>query len=198
MDTIRKLDEAKYLLDLLSYYQKDETKFSYNLNAFLSSWRSVLDIMLYDFAEHYSLGFTREVEMNDKEFYAVAQVLKRTEAVKFIKWWRQKQGILRNEPLWRKRDISFHRGSLGIIYHYYGYGTGSSSGTISYMTALSPHVSSNMGGAVSPHTVSTSVGIPFWSFLDFQNENLIDKCKEGYAKLEEIVHEAETIFSVSL
>ena len=28
--------------------------------------------MVYDFAEYYSLGLTREAEMKDKEFYAVA------------------------------------------------------------------------------------------------------------------------------
>jgi hypothetical protein len=43
--------------------------------------------MLYDFAEYFSLGFTREVEMNDKKFCAVAKPLNRNEAVDFIKWW---------------------------------------------------------------------------------------------------------------
>ena len=198
METRKKLAEAKYFLDFLPKHQQEEKTFVYNLDAFLGAWRSVLDIMLYDFAEHYCLGFTREADMNDREFYAVAEVLKRADAKEFIKWWRKKQEKLSNELLWGKRNVSFHRGSVGIEYNYFGYGTGSASGTITFVTAISNYVPSKIGGAVSPHTLSTFIGPQFWSFSDFPNENLVDKCKEGYAKLEEIVKEAETTFNVLL
>ena len=199
MDTRKKLSEAKYFLDLLPSFQEDENKFYYNLSAFLNAWRSVLDIMLYDFAEHYSLGFTRGVELNDKDFFAVATALSKTEAVKFVKWWRKKQGELKDDPLWEKRIISFHRGNVEIYQTIYALGTGSSSGTISFANVYSPHVSPIMGGVVTLHTIPTeSIGTSFWSFSDFPNENLIDKCREGCSKLEAIVREAETIFRVSL
>jgi hypothetical protein len=200
MDTRKKLSEAKYFLGLLPIFQEDTNKFYYNLSAFLNAWRSVLDIMLYDFAEHYSLGFTREVELNDKDFFAVATALNKTEAVEFVKWWRKKQGVLKSDPLWEKRIISFHRGNVAIYQNIYALGTGSSSGTISFGAyGYSPYVSPLVGGAFTPHTIPTkSIGTSFWSFKDFPDENLIDKCKEGYARLEAVVVEAETMFSASL
>jgi hypothetical protein len=154
--------------------------------------------MLYDFAEHFLLGFTREVEMNDKEFYAVAKALNKNEAIDFIKWWRKKQGILKNEPLWEKRIISFHRGAVPIYLNYFGYGTGSASGTISADAALVSSVPLTMGPPI-PQTVPMPQMEPnFWSFKDFPNEDLIDKCEEGCTKLEEIVAEAEKTFNIRL
>ena len=117
----------------------------------------MLDILLYDFAEKYELGFTREDEMNDREFYAVAKVLEKSEAIEFTKWWRKEQQKLSNEVLWRKRNVSFHRGSVGIEHNYFGYGTGTTSGTITFVSVqpvFANHVSSRMGvlSHLMPHS----------------------------------------------
>ena len=186
---------------MLPNFQEDANKFYYNLSAFLNAWRSVLDIMLYDFAEHYSLGFTRGVELNDKEFFAVATALSKTEAVEFVKWWRKKQGVLKADPLWEKRIISFHRGNVEIYQNIYALGTGSSSGTITWSSVTVGAVAPTMGALAPTIGVNIPQATPpanYWSFKDFPDENLIDKCKEGYARLEAIVVEAETTFSASL
>jgi hypothetical protein len=207
MDTRKKLGEAKYFLDLLPNFQEDENKFRYNLSAFLSAWRSVLDIMLYDFDEHFSLGFTREATINYTVFLAVATALKKTEAIRFVKWWRKKQDTLRKEPLWDKRVFSVHKWNVEIYQNIYALGTGSGSGTVTWVSVNVGTVAPTMGAiastiwAVAP---TKGVDVPqatapanFWSFKD-SNENLIDKCEEGYAKLVAIILEAETAFKVNL
>jgi hypothetical protein len=214
MDTRKKLNEAKYFLDWLPKLQEDEVTFQYHLNAFLNAWRSVLDILLYDFVvEKYALGFTREIEINDKEAFAVALVLKQQEAIKFVKWWRKKQGILYADPLWKKRTVSFHRGNLQIFYQFYGYGTGSSSSTISADSAIlgaplntTPCTNGTIdvtrttqqATAVEAKPVLAMPQTNFWSFGDFPDEDLIKKCNEGYKKLADIVSEAEQEFKTKL
>jgi hypothetical protein len=86
MQTRNKLEESKYFLDILPTVREDPNGFRCNLSAFLNAWRSLLDVMLYDFGEFYNLSFTRQVEMNDKEFYAVAKTLGNEEALRFIRW----------------------------------------------------------------------------------------------------------------
>jgi hypothetical protein len=41
----------------------NEDEFHFILSAFLSAWRSVLDVMLYDFADHYKIGLSRDDKM---------------------------------------------------------------------------------------------------------------------------------------
>ena len=84
MDTRNKLSEAKYFLEILFGVQDDTDKFYYNLSAFITAWRSTLDYMLYDFAEIFNLGFTRDDEMTEKEFRAVSNSLNKTKALAFI------------------------------------------------------------------------------------------------------------------
>jgi len=49
-----KLAEAEYFLRQLENSQDDKKGFDFNLSAFVVAWRSVIDIMLYDFAEKFS------------------------------------------------------------------------------------------------------------------------------------------------
>jgi len=100
MDSGKKLREAEYFLKTLqqiSFNNRDELH--YNLSAFLSAWRSILDIMLYDFAELYRIGQTRENNISDYEFDLVARATQNTRALDFIKWWRQKERSFHNERL---------------------------------------------------------------------------------------------------
>lgn len=82
--TGKRLEEARYFCVRLSEAKNDD-EFHFNLSAFLNAWRSILDTMLYDFTEHYSLGFSREDELDDKEFTAVATALKNTRAREVMK-----------------------------------------------------------------------------------------------------------------
>lgn len=86
MDTRNKLKEGKYFLDALIQTQDEPELCDYYLSAFLSAWRSVLDVMLYDFAEHYSLGITIEDYMTPHGFWLVSKALKNTQALGFYKW----------------------------------------------------------------------------------------------------------------
>jgi hypothetical protein len=182
MLTRRRLEEAKYC-GRLSEAQNDE--FHFNLSAFLNAWRSILDVMLYDFTEHYSLGFSREDELDDKEFTAVATALKKTHALKFIEWWRQKQGGLRNNPLWFKRNITFHRGYPKVSeYRIYVSGSGATSGTVSVVPYLKP-ISYPSPGAISPSDPSN------YYFSDIQDRTVMKYCNEALKEIESIIVEAE-------
>jgi len=201
MDTRNKLKEAKYFLDLLTQVQNEPDKFRYDLSAFLTAWRSVLDVMLYDFSEYYFLGFNRDVGISDKELYAVAEVLSKTEALRFIRWWREKQGMLSNSPLWRKRTINVHRGypTLVTTYNFYVSGSGWTSGTISpYVTSVSLPANSTLGALVPQATPTIVPERLDWRFPDFPNKSVIDMCTKAYNEMEKIVEEAETEFNVHL
>jgi hypothetical protein len=200
MQTRNKLEESKYFLDILPTVGEDPNGFRCNLSAFLNAWRSLLDVMLYDFDEFYNLGFTREVEMNDKEFYAVAKASGNEEAVRFIRWWRQKQGMLKNSPLWEQRIINFHRGGTNIQnYSAVVSGSGGNSGTISPSVLTVPLPADSTLGALVPHaTNTTATETPDWYFADFPDKTIIEICSAAYAEWEEIVQEAEREFNVRL
>lgn len=190
--TRKRLEEARYFFVRLSEAKNDD-EFHFNLSAFLNAWRSILDVMLYDFTEHYSLGFSREDELNDKEFTAVATTLKNTQALKFIKWWRQKQGDLRNNPLWIKRNITFHRGYPKVSeYRIYVSGSGGTSGTLSITTPYLKRIS-----YPSPSTISPSDPSNYY-FSDIQDRTVIKYCNEALKEIESIIVEAEGTFSVKL
>jgi hypothetical protein len=191
MLTRRKFEEAKYFCGKLSEAKSDD-EFYFYLSAFLNAWRSILDVMLYDLAEYYCLGFSREDELGDKEFTAVANALKRVEALKFIEWWRQKQGTLRSNPLWMKRNIIFHRGYPKISeYRIYASGSGGTSGTISVVPYMKP--------VIYPSPSSVNVTDPTnYYFSDIQDRTVMNHCYETLKAIEKIIAEAEQTFSVKL
>jgi hypothetical protein len=166
--------------------------------------------MLYDFDEFYNLGFSREVELTEKEFRAVATALRNEEALRFIQWWRKKQGMLRNSPLWRQRIINFHRGGTNI--HNYSAvvsGSGGTSYTLSTTVVTVPlPVDSTLNALVPQATIPTVTvqvvptvtvqATADWYFADFPERTVIEICKAAYAQWEEIVQEAEREFHVQL
>lgn len=191
-----RLDEARYFRMHLSSARTDD-EFYFNLSAFLNAWRSILDVMLYDFSEHYTLGFTREDELDNKQFLAVATVLGRTEAIEFIKWWNQQQGILSNNPLWRKRNVSFHRGYPKVSeYVIYVSGSGGTSGTLSYFKRV-PWPTSEDAPPVSAPLQASGDGLNYF-FTDLPDRPVIDYCDEALKEIERIIEEAEKRFSVNL
>lgn len=110
---------------MLKVTEQDRDEFDYYLDAFVLAWRSVLDIMLYDAAEIFSLNLSREQHIADYEFLLVARALKHTKAQAFIEWWHERaQGSLSQNPLWSKRTIISHRGFLGKTHIIYGLTSG--------------------------------------------------------------------------
>ena len=120
----RKLDEAKYFLKVLRQLEKTgyvwkparREAFHHNLSAFIVAWRSVVDVMLFDFAELYSLGFDPRDRITDSTFEVAAKALRHHEALKFLAWWRQKIRRLKKNPLYRRRDMIVHRGTPPATY----------------------------------------------------------------------------------
>ena len=192
MWTRKRLQEAEYFRNRLIGTQNDD-EFYFNLSAFLSAWRSILDVMLYDFNEHYYLGFSTEDKFNDTDFKAVANALSNTQAIEFIKWWRKKQGLLRKNPLWTKKNITVHRGYAKLSeYRIYVSGSGGTSSTISGVTGYMKRIPFPESGATSRRDPTN------YFFSDMQDKPVMDYCDEGLKQIESIITEAETTFSVKL
>ena len=208
MHTRSKLEEAGYFLEVLTKTKDDLKPFYFNLSAFLNAWRSVLDVMLYDFAEYYSLGFTREDLMTDQCFMAVAKALKHREALGFIKWWRQKQGDLKQNPLWGKRILIVHRGypTVSSTKIFYVSGSGGTSITTTPPIYASEWSVDFTEGAVSTSTTTTATTtttmpegeITTNYFSDFTDRTVTDMCIKTFREMEAIVNEAEKEFEVKL
>jgi hypothetical protein len=192
MDTRTKLKEAKFFLEALIETQDELEKFNYNLSAFLNAWRSVLDVMLYDFVEKYPLGLTRDDKVTDHDFRIAANALNLRDALRFIEWWRQKQGALKNNPLWKKRIITTHKGYPEMIQRFYVTGSGANSTTISGDTAISsafPHEEA------IPITPAPSHEL---RFEDFPTQSITDLCTRAFNEMDGIVQEVEREFQVRL
>ena len=210
MDTRSKLEEAKYFLDALVKTKDDPKLLYFNLSAFLSAWRSVLDVMLYDFAEHYSIGFTRQDVITDQNFKAVAQALKHRDALHFIDWWRKKQGKLKENPLWGKRILIVHRGypTISSTHTFYVSGSGGTSITTTQppphwiFPATSEPVELVSGEVISPEIISPTTQQPSSEievrFSDFPNIEVTDMCTQAFHEMEKIVQQAQAIFHVRL
>ena len=112
MVTRQKLKEAEYFLDNLLEIDSEKSPelFQFNLSAFLSAWRSVLDIMLYDFALHFFPSLSRDDKIMLEGFKIASKAQPHEEALRFIYWWEKKFNSLKNNPLWRRRIMAAHRG----------------------------------------------------------------------------------------
>lgn len=107
-----KLAEANYFLEKLR--DSKEVEFRFNLSAFIQAWRSVFDVLLYDYAEKYfKYSAERNIKTNKHKFKDIADVLENrgdSEPKKFIEWYEKKEKILRESPFWNLRIIFVHRG----------------------------------------------------------------------------------------
>ncbi|MGA3109913.1 MAG: hypothetical protein ABSD99_10795 [Candidatus Bathyarchaeia archaeon] len=103
-----KIEEASYFLRRLNRVRPGVI--GYYLSAFLSAWRSVLDVLLFDFAQMYSLGFDSKDRVDDEGFEIAARAMKQKEALRFLAWWRRQLEHVSNSPLYRARNMIIHRG----------------------------------------------------------------------------------------
>lgn len=188
MDTRNKLSETAYFLDVLIQKQSDEKQFMYNLSAFLSAWKSVLDVMLYDFAEYYSMGLNREDKIMGHDFWIVAKAQKHREALQFVQWWKQKVGILSNNPLWKMRHTIVHRGYPEVKYRIYTPDSLSSGSIVIVKGEVVGY-----GDAIPTAIAKDIFEIKVKDLSEF-----IRMCKEGFALMANIVEEAEKTFKVEL
>lgn len=123
-----KLEEARYFLRRLNDLRRlsDVTQTSnepeanqetfdeimYTLSAFVSAWRSVFDVLLYDYAEKY-FEFNREQKVTPGIFSRAIKVYDFPEAKEFIEWYNEtEEDNLRGNPLWKLGVFFIHRGFL--------------------------------------------------------------------------------------
>ena len=179
MVTRLKLKEVEYFLEklLLSDLEKSTELFQFNLSAFLSAWRSVLDIMLYDFALHFFPSLTRDDKIMPEGFKIASKAQDHEEALRFINWWKKKFNSLNNNPLWRRRIMADHRG-----YQPIGIQVFVSTSSASYVMIA--------GGE------TVDIGIDRMWEVDIGS--LLDECKNGLFILQAIVDEAEKVFGLGL
>jgi len=198
MESRKKLEEAHYFLDKLRAVAQNSDEFMYMLSAFLNAWRSVLDVMLYDYAEKYSLGLTREDRITDHEFGIAAKVLNCTGALHFLRWWRQQRSSFQRNPLWRKRILVVHRGYPPITQTLQLYVAESLalSSTFTVSGATPPiHIESE---ASSAGAIQTEMHRPNRHaetyFKDLPDRSVVDYCQQAFDKMKEIVETAEREF----
>ena len=141
------------------------------------------------------MGFTREDRVNDQMFIGVARALKKTKALDFIKWWRQKQGDLKNNQLWEKRTLIVHRGYPDVEYRIYVLGSGANSFTLSGYDYLPEHYAFKRADF---RRTPTGYQYDEHVFSDFPDESILELCTCVFKEMEAIVKEAETKFGIIL
>lgn len=196
MDSRRRLTEATFFLDQLKQHESSAEVFEFYMTAFLSSWRSIMDIMLYDVAEHF-LGVTRDQKFNDEELKVLAEEKGSKRAIEFIDWWSAKQKILFQHPLWEKRNISFHRGypSMNVDFIYLG-GSGGTSGTISF--SLRQYAPDPTGPGPLRSVPQPDFSSKRFSFTEIPDRDAIDVCQEALFQMKKIHEEAEKVAGIGL
>jgi len=192
MDTRNKLEEANYFLEQILKLESSipikRKWFSYNLSAFLSAWKSVLDIMLYDFAEFYSMGLSRDDLIRPDVFCIVAKAKNNRKAMKFFKWWRKQQKKLSNNDLWRMRHLVVHRGYPNFT----------------EIVCTPPSIGFGYALAYTLRKIPKEVDwlwlsdIPNSKTAKIEYTTIPRKCKEALAIMENIVSEAENEFNIKL
>jgi hypothetical protein len=198
LDTRSKLEEARHFLKEFIRTQKEPDTYKpyFNLSAFLSAWRSVLDVMLYDFAEYYTIGLNREDKMYPRDFWLVSKVQSKKQALEFLDWWNKKRAKLEKNELWRMRHIIVHRGYPEISHVVYVPPSLSSGTTIAFhlpeeIPTLETTITIQVPKEISTEEIEHR-GLPI------KYSDLPKKCKKAFTMIESIVVEAEKEFEVSL
>ena len=177
-NTRNKLEEARYFLEQFGETITKPKKNRFYLSAFLHAWRSVIDIMLYDFAKYCGLyNFKNPNKFNNVVMFAehiskTARNQKKNQAVEFIEWWFGKRLEVYKSELSGMRKQSTHIGGL----------------------KLPEFDQKHQQGA---HAFSLQNYIYFQKF-EKEITLTIEACQEGYSLIENIVNEAEEKLNVKL
>lgn len=180
-----KLAEAEYFLNQLDNFQGNKELFDYNLSAFVVSWQSVIDIMLYDFAEKFSLGLTRDDYLGEEQFRLAARVLDRKEAIDFLRWLINETRKLRDKHsiLFDRRRLTVHRGK-GSTFVAYAVNWSPSTAAISvsgsqWIPSLPP--------APAQHEIMDADTQPEIRFAERPSESAISVCRCAYEDMKKLV-----------
>ena len=186
METRKKLEEARFFLEKFrkSLSRATEKEYYYYLSAFLSAWRSVLDVMLYDFAKYYSLGLTSEDKVSHDEFFIVAKAQSKDKALGFLKWWEKKIQKLSKNKLWKMRHIIIHRGYPEIMHALY-VPESMSSGCATAFTL--PEKADFVRGYITDGKI-----------VMIEYTTLPKECQNAFKLMENIIIDAESKFNVEL
>jgi hypothetical protein len=194
METIYKLEEADYFLERLKSLTKNPTKygdmdyidkeFMHNLSAFISAWRSVIDYLLYDYAEKF-LGINREKRLDSSVFERVATECKNQKALEFVEWYKEKFGILEKDPLWKKRPYSIHRGHPKMSRQYRPLDKISGSITSSSI-GPTKEIWVKPAGYTPPNQEMTIA----YFFNDSEDKEVTTICEEALGRIKQVVAEA--------
>ena len=176
-DTREKLQESRYFLGLMTLTQAERDAFKYNLSAFLSASRSVTLIM-------------------QKEYDRISG---------FKRWWSEKQKEMRSDDAMRlmneQRVMTIHTQSVRL--------RGQGNITIKERITVSDSVSivlTHADGTVerrepepTPSPVATETGSNSewrWYFDELPEKDVLTLCKEHMAKLDALVKECESRFTL--
>ena len=89
MQSEKKLAEANYFLGKLRITPQDathENESKYTLSAFLNAWRSIIDIILYDYSEKFGLCVSRDEKFLARDFEIAARATNTVLALTFVQW----------------------------------------------------------------------------------------------------------------
>jgi len=192
MQAERKLREARYFLKKLNDSKLEFDEFTYNLSAFVSAWRSVFDVLLYDYTERY-FGINREekIKVTRESFGMASKAIQEfnPEAQRFIEWYNEKiERVLQKEEetkdLWSLRNFLLHKGTHDReVYVPLDVGTCAMSGYIPLGV---------VDGVVVLREGSELLKVR--TFGDYELEQILKMCNKGFDLMTEIVEEAKQNF----
>jgi len=196
-----KLAEAEYFLTTIRQLPRGSGEFMYNVSAFLSACRGSFDVLLYDYATKYQLGFTLDDFIDDNAFERRAHTQNNHQALNFIVWWRNRLLQIQNDPvagpLSTKRNVFIHRGRPPMTFTVYVSATLTVSssvrtirdGTVQTQADSNPSPPTSVSrGPTSPEPTQNVY------FKDFPSRDVLSLCEEYFRIMTQTIEEAENQF----
>jgi len=207
MSAKQKLQEAKFFLeelrDFLQSLPQDsptQMKSCNYLSAFQSAAVSVIDCLLEDYNVKFSLHIPLTERLDPNIFEREAKRASNEAALGFLKWWKERKGSLKDDPLGKlligKRHINIHRVQTkpDLLKIKIG-GNLPSSGSLGIkhfcQDKLVETCKSPEQPPTRPKTRETTFG---WFFSDYPDEPVITVCDKFLDRLTTLVSEAERRF----
>ena len=202
MEAEERIECCEYHLKRMEeFYGKDYKAFVCESQAFLVATRSIMDILLYDFAEKFQLGMEENERLDEKKFKKKARKSNNARALEFIEWWCNKMSEVQKGifgPLFNKRNIAVHRRSVRPEIHVVKV-----SETITARESITVIKKDEKGNVTeifqSPEEPSrTPEPKPAeidWYYEEYPNENIIEVCGKLLEIVRGIVEEAKSKFT---
>ena len=168
MHSQKKYKECVFFFKKLERFDEDDIEWDFYYSAFLAAWRSVLDVLLYDAAFRFNLGFTINDKIREWQFQWAAKKEENVNALSFLSWWSRKRSSLNKLSIWEDRDVFLHRGYAGRDPVF---------------------VPLSMSSLVSVWTGVIS-GTNTYSTHELIYPNIIEKCADAIEEMKKILDEA--------